>query len=76
MICQCCHSQKARLHNKDSELIPGTKILICTKCVNEGHEPRHNVILGSFSGRDVSKYVVDSLYCGKSLQANEVIHRP
>lgn len=74
MNCQCCKNQKARLHSKESELITGNTVVLCTQCSNAGHEPRHNIVLASFSGKQVSKYVVSSLYCGEPLMANEIIH--
>jgi protein-arginine kinase activator protein McsA len=74
MNCQCCKTQKARLHTKESDIISGNKIVLCTQCLNSGHEPRHNVVLAAFSDKDVTRYVVGSLYCGEPLMANEIIH--
>jgi hypothetical protein len=74
MNCQSCNLQKARVHSVESALITGMKLIICTDCRNKGFEPRHVVILASASGRDVKNFVVNKLYCGEPLQANEVIH--
>jgi hypothetical protein len=74
MNCQSCNLQKARVHSVDSVLIPGMKLVLCTECRNKGLEPRHVVILASASGRDVKNFVVNKLYYGEPLQANEVIH--
>lgn len=74
MNCQSCNLQKARVHSVDSVLVPGMKIILCTECRNSGFEPRHVVILASASGRDVKNFVVNKLYYGEPLQANEVIH--
>jgi hypothetical protein len=74
MVCQCCLGQKDRLVSVRSVLIPGVSVLLCARCSSGGHEPRHNVILASFSARDVSAFVVGGLYCGDVLRADEVIH--
>lgn len=74
MTCQSCNMQKARLHSVESKLIPGMNLVLCTDCRNKNFEPRHVVILASASGRDVKDFVVNKLYHGDPLKANEVIH--
>jgi len=74
MTCQSCKLQKSRLHSVDSNLIDGMSIVICTECKNRGFEPRHVIIIASASGKDVKKYVVEKLYHGEDLTAQEVVH--
>jgi len=74
MKCQSCDKNKSRLHNVDSSLIKGMSLILCTDCKNKGFEPRHIIIIASASGIDVSRFVVDKLYEGDPLRANEVIH--
>ena len=75
MICQCCKVQKARVHSLDSRLLNGNSVVLCTQCANSKHEPRHNIIIASYSRKDVSEYIVNNLYCGNRLSAQEVIHK-
>jgi len=72
MNCQCCGKQKQRVNAKDSELIGGNKILLCTECRKQGHEPRYFVIIAARSGKNVRDYIVSGRYCGADLAAAEV----
>jgi hypothetical protein len=74
MVCQSCKIQKSRLHSVESALIKGMSLVLCTECRNRGFEPRHVIIIASASGRDVKKYIIDRLYFGEDLTAQEVIH--
>jgi hypothetical protein len=74
MICQSCKIQKSRLHAVESILIPGMPLVMCTECRNRGFEPRHVIIIASASGRSVKKHIVERLYFGDDLTAQEVIH--
>lgn len=74
MVCQSCRLQKSRVHPVESALIPGMSLVLCTDCRNKGFEPRHVIIIASASGRDVKKYIVERLYHGDDLTAQEVVH--
>lgn len=74
MVCQSCRIQKSRVHAVESSLIPGMSLVLCTECRNKDFEPRHVIIIASASGRDVKKHIVDRLYHGEDLTAQEVIH--
>lgn len=73
MSCQCCGKQKSRIGAKDSKLIKGTKLLLCTDCKREDHEPRYFVVIAARSGRNVRDYIVHNRYCGEELAAADVI---
>jgi len=73
MNCQCCNKQKSRLAARDSELIPGNKIILCPDCRRMGHEPRYFIIIASQSGKQIRDFVVNSRYCGGALSAQEVV---
>jgi hypothetical protein len=74
MLCQSCKIQKSRLHAVESSLIPGMSLVLCTECRNKSFEPRHVIIIAAASGRDVKKHIVERLYFGDDLTAQEVIH--
>lgn len=73
MNCQCCNKQKSRVTAVDSGLVRGNRLLLCTDCRREGHEPRYFIIIAARSGKTIRDYVVRSRYCGEELSANEVI---
>lgn len=73
IACQCCKHQKNALKGFNSSLIDGINIIICATCKNKGHEPRHIVVLAARSGADVTSFVRERKYCGKALEAAEVI---
>ena len=74
MLCQSCRIQKSRLHAVESVLIPGMSLVLCTDCRNKGFEPRHVIIIAAASGRNAKRHIVERLYCGDDLTAQEVIH--
>lgn len=74
MNCQCCSNAKARLSAVESKLIPGNKLMLCTDCKREGHEPRHFIIIAAHSGKQIRDYVKHTRYCGRLLEAHEVIN--
>lgn len=73
MNCQCCGGDRARLHGVESAMVKGNKLLLCTDCKREGHEPRHLLIIGAHSGKQVRDYIKHNRYCGQQLAANEVM---
>jgi hypothetical protein len=73
MKCQCCNQDRARLTAVPSELIANNKLMLCSDCRRQGHEPRYFVILAAQSGKQVRDYVKLVRYCGASLEAHEVL---
>lgn len=73
MNCQCCHKQKSRVGPKDSKLVRGNKLLLCTECRRDDHEPRYFVIIAARSGKDIRDYIIQGRYCGAELAAADVI---
>lgn len=73
IICQCCKQSKAKVSARRSELIGSMNVIMCAACDRAEHEPRHIVVLAAKSHVNVADYVKSRRYCGKSLEAVEVV---
>lgn len=69
----CCKQQRSNLSAKPSSLIGSMKVIMCNSCKRSNHEPRHIIVIAAKSGIDVGKHVKEHQYCGRSLEAVEVL---
>lgn len=75
--CEVCGIQRApgEIHARESQLLKGTKILICSKCESEQKEPRSFVIIvartrGMAAVRD---YINNHRYEGDTITAKQIL---
>lgn len=73
IVCQCCKQSKAKISARKSELISSMNVIMCAACDRAGHEPRHIIVLAAKSHVSVADHVKSRRYCGKSLEAVEVV---
>ena len=75
MKCYSCDKQKSELHSKDSELLKGITLVLCSSCIQSNYEPRWTVVLaGRTYGSDFIKdYIVRRRYIGKTISAEELL---
>ena len=75
MLCNCCGEQRERLHVKESVLMKGNKLTLCSDCLSGKHEPRYMVILvGLSDGLDaVAPYIRNHRHHGDPIKAKEII---
>lgn len=73
--CSVCSQQRANLVVKNSKLLAGMKLYLCSQCLEEGREPRYLIILvGRSKGTtSVSKYIKDKKYHGDEILASELV---
>lgn len=73
ITCQCCKQQRAKLEAKQSRLVESMNFICCSLCRKAEHEPRYILVLAAKSGKNVSEHVKNHKYCGKSLEAVEIL---
>ena len=75
MNCYSCGKQKEELHSKNSELLPGVKLLMCKSCIEAKYEPRHVIIIASrsFGAEKVRNFIVNRRYLGEEITGVELI---
>jgi protein-arginine kinase activator protein McsA len=73
MTCQCCGQERAKLVVHESTLVRGNKLMLCNDCKRLNHEPRHLVVIAASSGLDIRLFIKSSRYCGKNIEAQEVM---
>lgn len=75
--CQVCDKQRApgEIHPRESKLLKGTTILICTKCEASKKEPRAFIIIVARSAgfKPVADYIKHYRYEGRPIEAKEII---
>lgn len=77
MICASCKKPKSELHYKNSELLPGVKLMMCQSCIDLKYEPRHIVIIASRSygsnNEKVRDFIIKRRYLGEEITGMELI---
>jgi len=74
--CTVCRKHKANLHPRESKLMPGMPMFLCTDCFEKKKEPRFAVLLVA---RDpdqglsvVRDYIRNHRYDGEKITAEEL----
>lgn len=75
--CEVCNKQRApgEIHPRESRLLKGTTLLICSKCEAGKKEPRAFIIIVARTrGYDaVVDYIRNNRYEGRTIEAKEIL---
>lgn len=73
--CSSCDKPKAKLLQRESKLLKGTKLYMCETCVNAKLEPRWIIIVAgrSLGSAFVREYIVKGRYLGEKITAEELM---
>lgn len=74
--CQSCSKPKETLHNVESSLIKGVKLIMCKTCIDGKFEPRAFVIISIDQygvTKEAKKIIMERRYYGDTIEATDVI---
>jgi len=74
--CQSCKKPKADLIRRESVLMPGMQVNICSTCNDKGYEPRFIIILAARSrklDKQIRKFIAEDLYEGERILGSDLI---
>lgn len=75
--CEVCGKQRkpGLIHARESKLLRGQKLMMCTVCESEGKEPRWLIIIVARTRGPgaVTEYIKHHRYSGDPIKAKEIV---
>jgi len=72
LVCDSCGGQRFNLVSAQSNLLKSMTFNLCNDCKDSGKEPRWLIVLAARNGQDVSHWLVNELYEGKTIKQEDL----
>jgi hypothetical protein len=75
-LCSCCNRQRSKLTPIETNLLKKQQLIMCSPCLESGHEPRWLIIISARSSGmtdELIKLIREEKYCGKVITGIELL---